>query len=373
MASKIAPTLTETGPKEEVAVSDVYTEKKSAPVNVKQPNRIAEAAKNVADSLKSTNNIADLAKAISVQDGKASIDKNSAKDLARAATGGTNSPLAELKSTIADELLVLAGVKDDRALQDAANGAGLPGQGTDKAKKGFLTLTNVKVLYSNYKAISEMDIKSATDVASLLNSISGNSQLAKVLDMESQFAILGKVVSKLSELGIPEAIDIILDKLEDDKERRRLMIENVRTFIYQSDLVSINKVIDYVGANGLLSRVPDAVNLIMTFYRYPYGQGRPTTTLRDQLKNTLDRIDANWYRYKRDNTWISNLEPFTYASQEALDLFELPIPADSPFTPVTNDFYVAVKIAKTYRSIDIIELARLNFPHAVLTKPRLYT
>jgi hypothetical protein len=205
--------------------------------------------------------------------------------------------------------------------------------------------------------------------------------------------VFGKIMAKASEYGIPEAIDMLLAKMADDKERKRLLIENLKNFVYQSDLVSINKVIDYVGAQGALARVPDFVSLLMTFYHYPMGVSKPTVALRDQLAATLARVDPNWYLYNRkvvnDPLWsvqkrrcnspgavsdnmVSNLEPFTYASPDALALFLLPTPATAPFAVVTNIWYESALIAGSHLSRSLLELAREDFPFAVLETPKLY-
>lgn len=408
MAAKIASSTLETAPTDDLVVSDVYSAKTSEPVNANKPSSVSAAAVDVGKALQSNVSVKDLISATTVEDGKSSVSKDKAIDLFKNATGGPNSPLAALQGALQDELLDLLGIETDclkknpavarenriRELEKAiADSKPEETACTIKTKKGSFSLTGIKTIYSTVQAIRRADLHSAQGVAAMLNSISGNSQLAKVLDMESQFAVLGKIMAKASEYGIPEAIDMLLAKMDNDKERRRLLIENLKNFVYQSDLASINKVIDYVGAQGALARVPDFVTLLMTFYHYPQGVSQPTVALRDQLAATLARVDPNWYTYNRqtvnDPTWsaqkrrcnspgalndntIGNLEPFTYASSDALALFLLPTPAQSPFSVVTNVWYEAALISKDYLSRNILELAREDFPFAVLESPKLY-
>ena len=385
MASKVASTTFETAPTESIAVADVYSEKKPIPVNNAQASPAAESAKEAAESIKVSVKITDLAKAITVENGAATISKGDAMDLVKASTGGENSPLANLKSTLLDKVLKAVGFEDgintdccchpnpfkgigaygDKRAADSNKKLGTL-QGPcctcfGKLLKGNKLLTGVKLIYDNYKVLSDMDIKSATDVAVMLNTISGNSALASVLDMESQFSIMGTMLQRASELGIFDAIDMILAKMEDDEERKRLLIENLRSFIYNADLSSVNKVIDYIGANGVLGRVPEFTMLMMMFYKYPYGVDRPNIDLKNALEATLVRVDPNWALYSRDGNMISNLEPFSYASPEAIAVFAL-----------DSNYFVPTQIAKAHPSLDIVARASQDFPHAVMTKPRLY-
>lgn len=356
MAGKIADTTFNVGPTNDVATVDVYKEQDSKPKGSKTETAAANVGSKAVEALKSGITLKDIAKITNIENGKASIDKSAATDKLKDVTGGLDSPVASLGDALADDLLVALGFGRGEA---GAGTPGLPGDGNVAGKK--LTSGDIRFVYDSVQNIRKTaDLSSAQGVASLLNSISGNSQLAKILDMESTFAVLGKIMQKVSELGIPEAIDMILDKLADDKERRRLLLENLRAAVMASDLYTINKAIDYVGSAGVLTRVPDIVDLLFMFYRYPPGSSVATTALRDQLINTLARIDVHWYQYERNGVWISNLQPFTYASESALALMAL-----SPTHLVPS------RIAKSYYKTSLIDLARERHPNIALAPPDL--
>lgn len=363
MADKIAATTFETGPTDSVAVADVYQNKPTAPVNNQPTNAVKDSAIAAAQALRRNTNFKDLAELITIEDGKASVKPKDAADKVADVIGGPNSPLADLTENIKDSLLKAVGFADENELAAAAEGSG---GNVVKTKKGWQTVQGIKVIYNNVVALRNFDPKNAGDVAKLLNGIAGNSELAKVLDLESQFAVLGSVMKKVSELGIPDAIDMILDKLADDKERRRLILENLRQFVMNSDIYTLGKAYQYVGGPGILSRVPDFINLLMTFYRLPFGTSKPTLTILNQVKGLMDNVQPNWHKYNRNGVLINNLEPFSYASQDALNLFAL-----------DPNFIIHVRVAPArinapYRNREIIGLVIDSFPGINLDGPDIY-
>jgi hypothetical protein len=359
MTGKIADTTFTTGPTDDVAAVDVYQTTDTAPKTKTTGQASAEAAKSVASTLKGGLTIKDLASATNIENGRASISKSDAKDKAMGVAGGAlGDGLASIQDAAVNDILKAAGFKDENDLAKAAGGEGVPGTG-NKAGKG-LSRQDIIFTYNTVQTLKKGDFKSATGVASMLNAIAGNDRLAGVLNLDTQFAVLGKIMQKVNELGIPEAIDMILAKMADDKERRRLLLENLRSAVINCDMYSITKAIEYVGAAGVLARVPDFVNMFLTFYKFPAGSPVATVPLRDQMINIVAAVDPAWFTAPRDAGTISDLEPFTYCSFDAEANFML-----------SDTHKLRMMIARSYGSVELIDLAKRYFPYLPLIPPRL--
>lgn len=354
---KLADTVFKTGPQDSVAAADIYTTAPdSKPATAAPTDAQSNVTNQAAQLFKSKEAIGDLAKSLKIQDGKVSVDTKDLMKRIQNESGELGSPLNNLQKTLTTKILKAIGLKDAADVAKQAGVAGLPGSGNEASKK-ILTIQNAKVLYGTVTTIvdSAKNLKNATDVVNLLNSISGNSTLAKLIDKEAQFAVFGNLLQQVSALGIPDAIDLLLDKLDDDKERRRLLLDNLRSLIMNSDMPSVRKAITYVGGAGILSRVPDAIPLIMTFYQFAPGTDPNNyAAKREELIGILNDIDAHWFEYSRNGTWISNLEPFTYASDDALLLCKM-----------TTTHFVAASIGPDFRIVELVPTLQAAYPKAV--------
>jgi len=194
--------------------------------------------------------------------------------------------------------------------------------------------------------------KDVDSLTNLITSITGNTGLMKVLDLQSEGALFGSIVKQAIAMGLPKAIDHILDKISDEKLKKKLMVENLEIAARMSDLDTVNKVLDIIGVQKALTRVPKLINIILTFYNIPNNEKPPTITqLKTKLFNLLSRINPTWYETKRNGETIKNLEPFTYSSRDAKTLFA-----------TDDNFRVQSMIASSYKSDNIMRLLRRSYP-----------
>jgi len=348
---KIASTTFATGPKDEVAVADVYAPLPAEPIN-NAPRPVSETTAKVADALTKATDKVDWSQLGSglVEGGK---EKKEALAMLKDATGGLNSTINEVKGELLTSMLASVGFKDQPA--ELAKGLlGLPG-GKDPSAVLLSNHPKIKVLYGAVSGIRNgADLSTAKGVAEMVNSITGDSELAKVLDMESQFAAIGKVMSKATKLKIPGLIDRIIDHF-DEEDRPAFVLTNALQIILDGDLAAIDRMITLAGAQAVIANVPNAVELILMSYHFPLAAPEPTTAMANSLVAVLDRLDGHWEDYKRDTTFISNLENFVYASPHAKKLLML-LPA----------YQVPVMIASTYPKASLLDIARGQYKYAAL-------
>lgn len=156
------------------------------------------------------------------------------------------------------------------------------------------------------------------------------------------------------ELGVPDLIDKLMQSIKDKKLAKRQLIESVYSVVARADLKSLNKILDYIGSEGVLLRVPNAIQLILAAYRYPF-QTKPSeyAGLKEELESTLTRIKVNWQFVTRGSENIYDFSIFTRCSRNAITLLLLD----------DDDTYrVPVLCAPQYLIVDYVGQMRRNYP-----------
>lgn len=173
-----------------------------------------------------------------------------------------------------------------------------------------------------YKEIVASDVTDVKGIVGLLNNLSGNSEYASLFDVGGTFALVNSIVGKAMSYGLVDAAQELMDKVKDDETRRKLQLANIRSLMTASDLDGVNKVIDNFGVEAVLSRVPDAVDTIVTCYQFP-DSAEPVNQAEcyAKLLGLLNRLNSGWAVIKRGVAMVTNLAPFTAASDDARLLF----------------------------------------------------
>lgn len=200
------------------------------------------------------------------------------------------------------------------------------------------------------EAAKANDAKGFTE---LLKTATGSSALIEFLDLEAEAAILDHLIDQAIQLGIPQAIDIVLEKIEDDKIRRKIILNNIRSSAIWSDLDYIDKAVELVGSSGVLARVPDLISLITRYYSIPRrSKSSDYGDLLGKLKSTLNGVDPSWMFTTKLDVVVGNLEAFTEASNDCEKLFLL-----------DENLVTSTLIGKAYKVQSISSVAKFNYAH----------
>lgn len=319
--SKTIPTTFATGPKDEVAVVDVYTSTAAKPTNSvveKVNDTIAASISQVQGGVNTTldaGNITDLANKLQAGE----LTKDEALKKINDATQGALAKLqslSTLKDPIVTNLLTSVGFSDKHV--DIIKGAlGLPGA-ADPAKALLDENPKFKVLYNVTEEVrSKGSPETAQGAFELLRSITGNSDLATVTHLGDQFAMLGTAMAKLSELQLPELYDSILTKIHDSNDKKRFMLSMTRQLADQGDSIGLTRILDTgVSASAMLHAVPDLISRFLSNYRLPPSVDKPTTAEYTALTTLLTRIDSHWNQLQRNGVWSYNLEIYQVVSSD---------------------------------------------------------
>lgn len=372
MAATIAPSTFHTGPKDTVAVKDVYQETEYTPASggfVEKFKNITKATEDVSSSL--TKNL-ELAKGAgnqilsikSLKDLKDKQTRSSLKDLMANAGNLTKiEGLDTLKGLLPPGVVKALGegdvtkqllkgvgfVAEDNALIKGA--MGLKGK-VDGIQNAIKSNEKIQVLYGTTKKLQSIkDLKKSGDIVAVLNSVLGDSQLGKVLHLEGTFKLLGNALDWASYFNIPNIVDDVMGAIKDKKDKKKFALANAANACRGGNLDIIEKIMDITGAGAFLARCPNAVMLILMNFKEPTGV---TPARAQKLIDILNRLDGNWLRYNRNGVWISNLDPLTYASKDSYKAIS-----------IVGSYSVELMIAKSYPSTNLPGLAKRNYPKAV--------
>ena len=174
------------------------------------------------------------------------------------------------------------------------------------------------------KNIKDFDPRSISDVAKMISNVAGDTELAKILDMDSEFAMLKTLNDASIKLGIPKALDYIIDKVKDDKpQMRRVLLDGLTTAIENGDINYISTTIDNVGKGFVLAQSPEIIKQLVSSYQLPADQYIETPELKDQLLSTLEKIDPKWNIYLANGVEIINLSIFESMNDTVKNLLKL--------------------------------------------------
>lgn len=328
ISTKLASAIFTTGAKDELATADVYGKTNSDVIN--QLTGLLKGGDLNQFGLGSGKSsiVTDLMKMVKVDAGKLSLDTK----------GWT-----------------------DRLVSEMGSGSGLL-NGLSDNLKGSLTqslhitpstydkiLVGVGNAYSSYRS---GDLTTARGVFNLMGRVCGDTELFKTIDLGAQANLFTGLISQAISLGVPEAIDKLLESSKDPSVTRAALHNNIETAVNAGDLATVNLIAQKLGNGRVTSQVPLAVSKLLANYKIPAGKKEtdyPALWL--SFKATLDNISPTWMTVERDGVSISNLAAFSKASADARKVMQ-----------TDPTLRVATLIAGSYTSRNLLEAAQKQYP-----------
>lgn len=333
--NKVASSVIATGPKDELVAADAKGKTPQTTL-ARLSNALTNVSEGIAANARQSNmKPGDLANVTKIEDGKPTVAPKEALSRLDQISGVSVTALTGQNADLRDNAaLNLVKLTKDEELTSISNDAG-----------------NVLRIGRNTKTSSA---KSLADAVSKFSKVPG---LATFADQHAEVALGLSYLDKAIALGIPDLIDNLMAKIKDDKRKRQLLIENVRGVILRGDIDTLNKILDWVGSEGVLARCPDAIPLLLASYRLPpKTEPKSHGGLRAALLATLVRIDSNWDKTSRGSELVTNLDVFTYASRDVVTLLNF----------MSDDYIVPLSIAPSYRNTSLIGLAKRYYPQIAL-------
>jgi len=214
----------------------------------------------------------------------------------------------------------------------------------------------VKVTMNNQETVvSAKDSQDSKALSQILSNVTGSNEVIDLFDLHAEVVVIGSLLDKSIELGIPQAAETLLAQIEDSKVRQQVALNRLKSAAIASEMKTVQTMIDNSGQAAAIAKVPDLVVLLVQYYDW----GRNTTRdqyadKRDELIATLNKADPNWYQKRRDGQWVSNLEPFSMASSDALTLFAI------------SNYALEATMAPKYPKTHYRTVARKYHPRVIL-------
>lgn len=251
---------------------------------------------------------------------KATSDKrlgsiDTALDKVRNAVGNKESIINDLKGGLLTDVLTGLGYKDDASI---VAGMIIGEKDPLKILGGLGQLDpNIGVVIDGINTIiNAKDLDSVTGIADVLQQLTGNTDLIKVLQLENEAALLGGVLEKAIRLRVPTIVDVILDTVKERKTRQRLLIQSVPVIAHNSDLVTLRKVANLIGWRGIYATYPMVIHWLLANYRTTGGTS-PTKMDAKEFIDILIALKPDWWLTKRGDDNVLNFEMMVQVSEHA--------------------------------------------------------
>lgn len=329
--TKLADTILRTGAKDELLTVDALGVSDVNIIN-SLSNKLSGFSTEAIDAIraKAGNLVGDITSIVSSKGGF-KLDTKGLTDRVLQSLGGGQGVLRTLSTSLQGSLTQGLGI--DPSIYDKVSG----------------TINGV------VQSFQSGNINDARGIFDLVNQITGESDLAKFFDLGAQANLLSGLFSEAIRLGIPEAIDALLENSESDEAANAALRGNLQNIIDYSDLTTAATVIERLGANRILADIPTALQQLLANYRFPKGSTKANyPTLYLDLKAVLDAIDPLWGTVKRGSETISDLEIFSRVSTDANTLLS-----------IQPEWEIAVRVAPSYQTrTSLTANLKAKYPYA---------
>lgn len=328
----IAPSIAVTGPKTDLVAVDAYGTTPSTGLS-RLSKVVNESVSGVGDALKKSNlKVSDVAQIVTIKDGQVGIDPRTAGARADQVAGQNISGIFGTNPNLKQKALSnILGITENPRAQHITDQAG-----------------NIVRIWDG------ADTSRASGLTTAVNALFKDTPLGVYRDDDG---ILGTALAYLEEavaLGIPDAIDAIMNKMDQDKLAKQQLIDSTLMILARGDLVTLMKIMDWVGPEGIFIKVPNAIQILLGAYQFPF-RSTPDQypQYRVQFLEVLTRLKADWAYTTVEGEVMFDFSVFTRLSAHARILLLL------------NDdatYLVPALAARNYPVIDLYQNLRQKYP-----------
>lgn len=327
-STKVATTIFGGGAKEKLKIADVYEDGSTAVISGFK-SKVDEISGNIGDALKGRRlDATSLSDMVRFEDGiklDQRVVERRLEEFAGVRMGGDPGELLyKIKGPIGDQFTELTGIEANRVVDTAGKLYELRGSAND-----------------------------ARGLFGVLNEMT-NGILPDLIDMPAGVALMGELLKVAIDLGVPDALDAIMSKLENDEDRRQLLIDNLERSARAGDVDTLLKIRGYIGPQAMFARCRDIVQLVLQAFRFPNSEYTP----RDhagafaKFNDLFDSVDPNWY--KSDRPGITHLGAFSTASPDAIEVYQF-------CYDDSHDYRIEAMVGPSYEPTDLIQLAKKHW------------
>lgn len=196
------------------------------------------------------------------------------------------------------------------------------------------------------------DVRDARELFGMISDVLGDEYINKFVDIGAQAGLFGSLIEKCIEFGIPDAIDILFSKIDDEEMRKEMLIQNLDRAARAGDVDTLNQIKDLIGPQEMVARCPEIVEFVLAGYRI-----RDRTVTPDywehynKIVTLFNELDAKWCHDTVNGRAITKLDVFTTASEVSIEIFTR-----------VGDYKVEALIAKSYPLSTMKATAKQQWP-----------
>lgn len=350
---KIA-SIVEQGPNDKLARLDGYGETKAVPTSFY--DSMSKYTDSLFDSMQGM--IPDLTK----------FDLKSLKGLKDFANEVAKFDPNELKKRIEKDVL---GGRSFESLMDLPNQIKKDAVGTltnlvGDTKIGGLDVKNIiqaagssyKDAMAMYNLVQNGDWKSFNGIVNSLQNVLGGvartplgDMLNKFVDIQATSAFIGSLARYAMKIGHSPLVQKISELFQNKRHGREAFNAGVYGAAVNSDLSMLDILIGFNGSDNIMTNNPLAIRWILSHYKIDglYTSDK-IVEYRNRLIDILDRLDANWDKTIQHGVVVTKLEPFNWATKDALQLLKYEDPNSD------RNYLTECLIAKSYPTQDMKQM-----------------
>lgn len=291
--SMIKPGIWSSGPDDNLVKKDVYREDVLAASNTysETPNEVVSAASYLKDANVSSNSIAQA-----IKDSIKSTSTGNTLDmgvLRKRLERGLNIPGSLSEATTGQK---------NQILKDLEASTGTKG---------------LKVAYQGVEsAVRNLDTNSASSVVDVLNGLTGNSGLVKLLDLDAEAAGLRYFLGLATDWGLVDLVDAVLQKSADSKELNALLEEQAIRAAKNGNVQATFSFLQKMGHGRAYAIRDEVIKELISNFNIGTTDERSHIVIANELVNVFEWIDPKW-NIDLNDPKLYNIRYYMMASTDA--------------------------------------------------------
>ena len=348
---KVASTTFDLQTKVDLLVADVYeTVPKTEPLNA-IPLNIGGTVDQVINNIQGLITEQGIYRLADDIRSGARLDKDYLLGRLKEATGGTFSDINSLKNQVLDQALNRLGFNPDgKAL---VNGLiGVPG--SPDPKDAFFKLNpRLKVIYDGVEYLrntDEYNIEDYQTAFKVLGNITGNAEIAQIVDMEAKFSAVNSLLRVATNLNVPFLLDEALGNLPQD-EKTQVLKDALPVAAQASNLPMVNQIVTEIKPGAALASKPELIEFLLANFRVLNSTNGVNLSHAVELVNTLNAIKPNWNKVDRNGELVINGAVYYNVSDDAFRALTL-----------LDEHRTWVQLPRKYGTLKNRDSLRIAFP-----------
>lgn len=302
--SKLKPIMTIKKNNPEVVVADPYAQKVIKDINSYKENSPLDAVESVINNSGPLSGIRDSITAIETTENMGLGERllNTAKDVGSQIKDSLQGGFANyedltdsLKVDLVSGVVGQYGITTDMVNNLLENGVSLPdpedliGPGVDLVENltGYMGLSNLEVQIDGVKKLINCDPSDLRGMSNILEGLTGKTDLLGIIDIGALTSTVSTVMKFADKWNVPELVNIAIDKVEDVKLQKELLLKGALTASRSGSLPLTKYYTDKLGgydSNLVRGNADTLIKSLLQNYRIvEEDQDKSNTRLGDSL------------------------------------------------------------------------------------------